>query len=99
MKNKLIAWAVAFGVLLSFAARAAETGTIELAAGTQRQIAVGHGVQRVAIADPNVADVLVIKGGRGGVLLVNTARAWLAPRGARAIYGWIAAQKSSAKPL
>ncbi|AIP50026.1 type II/III secretion system protein [Burkholderia pseudomallei] len=73
MKNKLIAWAVAFGVLLSFAARAAETGTIELAAGTQRQIAVGHGVQRVAIADPNVADVLVIKGGRGGVLLVAKA--------------------------
>ncbi|KVN17576.1 MULTISPECIES: type II and III secretion system protein family protein [unclassified Burkholderia] len=73
MKNKLIAWAMAFGVLLSFAAQAAEMGAIELTTGAQRQIAVGRGVQRVAIGDPNVADVLVIKGGRGGVLLVAKA--------------------------
>lgn len=64
---------MAFGVLLSFAARAAQMGTIELATGAQRQIAVGRGVQRVAVGDPNVADVLVVKGGRGGVLLVAKA--------------------------
>ncbi|WP_063532533.1 type II and III secretion system protein family protein [Burkholderia sp. MSMB1589WGS] len=73
MKNKLIAWTMAFGVLLSFATQAAEMGAIELTTGAQRQIAVGRGVQRVAIGDPNVADVLVIKGGRGGVLLVAKA--------------------------
>ncbi|WP_009912612.1 type II and III secretion system protein family protein, partial [Burkholderia humptydooensis] len=55
------------------AAQAAEMGAIELTTGAQRQIAVGRGVQRVAIGDPNVADVLVIKGGRGGVLLVAKA--------------------------
>ncbi len=64
---------MAFGVLLSFATQAAEMGAIELTTGAQRQIAVGRGVQRVAIGDPNVADVLVIKGGRGGVLLVAKA--------------------------
>lgn len=64
---------MAFGVLLSFAARAAEMGTIELATGAQRQISVGHNVQRVAVGDPSVADVLVVKGGRGSVLLVAKA--------------------------
>lgn len=33
---------------------------------------------------------------RGGVLLVNTARAWLATRGAGEIYAWIADQNRSA---
>ncbi|MDN7673041.1 type II and III secretion system protein family protein [Burkholderia oklahomensis] len=73
MKNRLIALAMAFGVLLSFAARAAEMGTIELATGAQRQVSVGRNVQRVAVGDPNVADVLVVKGGRGSVLLVAKA--------------------------
>ncbi|AOJ02063.1 MULTISPECIES: type II and III secretion system protein family protein [Burkholderia] len=73
MKNRLIALAMAFGVLLSFAARAAEMGAIELATGAQRQISVGRNVQRVAVGDPSVADVLVAKGGRGSVLLVAKA--------------------------
>lgn len=64
---------MAFGVLLSFAARAAEMGAIELATGAQRQISVGRNVQRVAVGDPSVADVLVAKGGRGSVLLVAKA--------------------------
>lgn len=47
---------------------------IDLTVGAQRQIAVGHTLQRVAIGDPSVADVLIIKGDkRGGVLLVGKA--------------------------
>lgn len=48
--------------------------TIELTVGAQRSVAGGHALQRVAIGDPAVADVLVIKGEkRGGVLLVGKA--------------------------
>ncbi len=48
--------------------------TIELTVGAQRSVAGGHALQRVAIGDPAVADVLIIKGEkRGGVLLVGKA--------------------------
>jgi pilus assembly protein CpaC len=48
--------------------------TIDLTVGAQQQLAVGHTLQRVAIGDPAVADVLIIKGDkRGGVLLVGKA--------------------------
>jgi pilus assembly protein CpaC len=48
--------------------------SIDLTVGAQRQLAVGHTLQRVAIGDPSVADVLIIKGEkRGGVLLVGKA--------------------------
>lgn len=74
MKNKLIGLAIAVcAALLPALACAAGTGTIELAIGAQRQIATGRDLQRVAVGDPNVADVLVVKGGRGGVLLVAKA--------------------------
>ncbi|KVE26073.1 hypothetical protein WS67_17055 [Burkholderia singularis] len=74
MKNRLIGWGITMLVAcLSFAAHAQQPGTIELAAGGQRQIAAGRNLQRVAIGDPDVADVLVVKGGRGGVLLVAKA--------------------------
>ncbi|MGF6771178.1 pilus assembly protein CpaC [Paraburkholderia sp. GAS199] len=46
--------------------------TIDLTVGAQQSLAAGHTLQRVAIGDPAVADVLVIKGEkRGGVLLVG----------------------------
>jgi pilus assembly protein CpaC len=55
-------------------ATAAPGQTIALTVGAQQQIAVGHTLQRVAIGDPSVADVLIIKGDkRGGVLLVGKA--------------------------
>ncbi|WP_239482812.1 type II and III secretion system protein family protein [Paraburkholderia sp. C35] len=47
---------------------------IELAAGAQQTLAAGHTLARVAVGDPNVADVLILKGGgkkRGGVLLIG----------------------------
>ncbi|GLZ18524.1 exported fimbriae assembly protein [Burkholderia plantarii] len=44
---------------------------VDLAVGAQRQIATGRSLQRVAIGDPAVADVLVVKGNGGGVLLIG----------------------------
>jgi pilus assembly protein CpaC len=59
---------------------------VELAVGEQRLITQGRAVRRVAIGDPAVADVLVVKGERsGGVLLVGkgagTTRVMLWERG------------------
>jgi pilus assembly protein CpaC len=50
-------------------------GTIELAVGGERQITPGHPLARVAIGEPTIADVVVLKEstGRGGVLLVGKA--------------------------
>lgn len=74
MKNKLIAWAIAVCALFVMSgAGAAGESTIELSVGAQRQLAGGRDLQRVAVGDPSVADVLVVKGGRGGVLLVAKA--------------------------
>jgi pilus assembly protein CpaC len=57
-------------------AAAAEAGqAVVIAAGEQRQVAPGLRLVRVAVADPSVADVLVIRDGdgRGGVLVVGKA--------------------------
>ncbi|WP_233833165.1 type II and III secretion system protein family protein [Paraburkholderia sp. ZP32-5] len=52
----------------------ASAPTLNLTVGGQQQVAAGHALQRVAIGDPNVADVLIVKGDRrGGVLLVGKA--------------------------
>lgn len=55
--------------------RAGSTAAVALAVGEQRQITVGGLLARVAIGDPSVADVLVMKGdgNRPGVLLVAKA--------------------------
>ena len=56
------------------AAQPSPAQAIDLTVGAQQQIAIGHILQRVAIGDPSVADVLIIKGDkRGGVLLVGKA--------------------------
>ncbi|WP_370711138.1 type II and III secretion system protein family protein [Paraburkholderia sp. IW21] len=48
--------------------------TVGLTVGGQQPLATGHALRRVAIGDPSVADVLIIKGDkRGGVLLVGKA--------------------------
>ena len=74
--------------------RAATAATVSLAVGEQRQIAAGEPLVRVAIGDPAVADVLVMKGDdhRGGVLLVAKAPGatnllvWLKGRATPVVY-------------
>lgn len=76
MKIKLFAFAIAIWTMTfaTLAVAAGTAGAIELAVGSQRQIAVGRALQRVAVGDPAVADVLVMKGSRtGAVLLVAKA--------------------------
>lgn len=76
MKIKLFAFAIAIWTMTfaTLAVAAGTAGAIELAVGSQRQIAVGRALQRVAFGDPAVADVLVMKGSRtGAVLLVAKA--------------------------
>ncbi|WP_179403643.1 type II and III secretion system protein family protein [Burkholderia guangdongensis] len=73
MKNTLFAFVIAVWTL-ALAPLANAAGTIQLAVGAQRQISAGRALQRVAVGDPTVADVLVMKGGRAGsVLLVAKA--------------------------
>jgi pilus assembly protein CpaC len=56
-------------------ARAEASSAIVMSAGEQRQLAPGQPLVRVAVGDPNVADVLVIRDGdgRGGVLVIGKA--------------------------
>jgi len=76
MTNKLIAyalaiWAMTFGVLTE---AAGTNASIDLAVGSQRQVAAGRTLQRIAVGDPAVVDVLVMKGSHAGsVLLVAKA--------------------------
>lgn len=53
----------------------AGASALVLSVGEQRQVAPGRSLSRVAVGDPDVADVLVIRdgGGRGGVLVVGKA--------------------------
>lgn len=53
----------------------AGAAALVLGVGEQRQVALGRSLSRVAVGDPDVADVLVIRdgGGRGGVLVVGKA--------------------------
>jgi hypothetical protein len=57
-----------------YAGAATRIKTIALAVGDQRQLNLARTLVRVAIGDPSVADVLVIKGAaRGSVLFVGKA--------------------------
>ena len=73
MKNTLIAFAIAI-CTMTFASFASASATIELAVGAQRQISAGRTLQRVAVGDPAIADVLIMKGSRSGSVLL-TAKA------------------------
>ncbi|WP_175686529.1 type II and III secretion system protein family protein [Burkholderia anthina] len=73
MKNTLIAFAIAIWTM-TFASFASASGKIELPVGAQRQISAGHALQRVAVGDPAIADVLIMKGSRSGSVLL-TAKA------------------------
>ena len=46
--------------------------TLDVTVGSQQVIASGHTLRRIAIGDPTVADVLIVKGDKiGGVLLIG----------------------------
>ena len=46
--------------------------TVDITVGSQQPLALGHTLTRIAIGDPTVADVLIIRGDkRGGVLLIG----------------------------
>lgn len=55
------------------AAAGAQHQTLDLIVGAQQTLAAGHALTRVAVGDPSVADVLIVKGAGGGVLLVGKA--------------------------
>ncbi|VWC64121.1 membrane protein [Burkholderia lata] len=73
MKKTLIAFAIAI-FTMTFASFATASSTIELAVGAQRQISASRTLQRVAVGDPAIADVLIMKGNRSGSVLL-TAKA------------------------
>ncbi|MFL9871557.1 type II and III secretion system protein family protein [Paraburkholderia megapolitana] len=46
--------------------------TFDISVGSQQVVASGHSLRRIAIGDPTVADVLIVRGDKaGGVLLVG----------------------------
>ena len=69
----ITAWLCAASLAVSPASRAADGAqTVDVTVGSQQSLALGHSLQRIAIGDPSVADVLIIKGDkRGGVLLIG----------------------------
>jgi pilus assembly protein CpaC len=78
MKNRIDAFGLAAMLCAaSFVASpaSAATGspqTVDITVGAQQSLAHGHTLRRVAIGDPSVADVLIIKGDKaGGVLLIG----------------------------
>jgi pilus assembly protein CpaC len=88
MKKKLMALVLTASALatLSFSPLASAAGNgIELTVGGQRQLATGSDLQRIAVGDPAVADIVVTKGQHGSVLLIGkstgTTDVLLWPRG------------------
>lgn len=78
MKKSLFAYGIplllcASSFVVSSASDAAGGAqSVDITVGSQQTLAGGHTLRRVAIGDPSVADVLIIKGDRtGGVLLIG----------------------------
>ncbi|MFM0044255.1 type II and III secretion system protein family protein [Paraburkholderia sediminicola] len=78
MKNRIDAFGLAAMLCTaSFVASPASAAsgspqTVDITVGAQQPLARGHTLRRVAIGDPSVADVLIIKGDKtGGVLLIG----------------------------
>ena len=78
MKKRIFAYGVAvwLGTALLAVAPASHAAdgpqTVGITVGSQQSLALGHTLQRIAIGDPTVADVLIIRGDkRGGVLLIG----------------------------
>jgi len=78
MKKRIYAWGIAVwlcgaSLVVSPASNATDGAqTVDITVGSQQSLALGHSLQRVAVGDPTVADVLIIRGDkRGGVLLIG----------------------------
>jgi pilus assembly protein CpaC len=69
----IAAWLCVAALVVSPASDAADgPQTVEIAVGAQQSLALGHTLQRIAVGDPTVADVLIVKRDkRGGVLLIG----------------------------
>jgi pilus assembly protein CpaC len=69
----MAAWLCVASLAVAPASDAADAPqAVDITVGAQQPLALGHTLQRVAIGDPAVADVLIIKGDkRGGVLLIG----------------------------
>lgn len=81
MKKRIVVSSVAACLCVALLATTQVSGaavdaprTIEITVGSQQTLDPGHTLQRVAVGDPTVADVLILKGDKhGGVLLVGKA--------------------------
>jgi pilus assembly protein CpaC len=78
MKNRIDVFGLAAVLCVaSFVAAPARAApgspqTVDITVGAQQPLARGHALRRVAIGDPSVADVLIVKGDKaGGVLLIG----------------------------
>ncbi|SIO57316.1 type II and III secretion system protein family protein [Paraburkholderia phenazinium] len=69
----LAAWLCMASLAVAPASEAADAPqTVDITVGSQQPLALGHTLTRIAIGDPTVADVLIIRGDkRGGVLLIG----------------------------
>jgi pilus assembly protein CpaC len=69
----MAAWLCVASLAVSPASDAADAPqAVDITVGSQQSLALGHTLQRIAIGDPTVADVLIIRGDkRGGVLLIG----------------------------
>src|ERR1700742_3543582 len=65
-------WVAASFVVSTTGEAAGVPQALDIVVGSQQVIASGHTLRRIAISDPTVADVLIIKGDKaGGVLLIG----------------------------
>jgi pilus assembly protein CpaC len=78
MKKRIYAcgiavWLCVASLAVAPASHAADGAQIvDITVGSQQSLALGHSLQRVAVGDPTVADVLIIRGDkRGGVLVIG----------------------------
>jgi pilus assembly protein CpaC len=69
----IAAWLCVASLAIAPVSGAAEgPQTVDIMVGAQQSLALGHSLQRVAVGDPSVADVLIVRGDkRGGVLLLG----------------------------
>lgn len=69
----MAAWLCVASLAIAPVSEAADgSQTVNVTAGSQQSLALGHSLQRIAVGDPTVADVLIVRGDRrGGVLLIG----------------------------
>ncbi len=69
----MAAWLCVASLAIAPVSEAADgSQTVSVTVGSQQSLALGHSLQRIAVGDPTVADVLIVRGDRrGGVLLIG----------------------------